>query len=92
MNVRTHPWGEADDSGEGPSSDFGPADAVDCAPVSIESQIECVKREIGMREHVYPRRVADQKMTQSLADRELANMRAVLATLEALPKTQPGLF
>lgn len=60
--------------------------------ISTEQQIECVKRELRMREHVYPRRVADHKMTQALADRELAAMRAVLATLEALPKTQPGLF
>lgn len=86
MNVRTHPWGEVDDGGEGPSSDF-----VD-QQISIEQQVECVKRELRFREHVYKRRVADQKMTQALADHELATMRAVLATLEALPKTQPGLF
>jgi hypothetical protein len=34
-----------------------------------------------MRERVYPRRVADGKMTQALADDELAAMRAVLQTL-----------
>ncbi|MBE7420666.1 MAG: hypothetical protein HS128_23465 [Ideonella sp.] len=61
-------------------------------PISIEQQIAAVQREIRMREHVYPRRISDGKMTQKLADRELAAMRAVLATLETLPKTQPGLI
>lgn len=56
--------------------------------VSIERQIEAVQREIRFREYVYPRRVGDGKMTQAKADDELAAMRAVLATLEALPKTQ----
>lgn len=61
-------------------------------PISIEQQIAAVQREIRMRERVYPRRVSDRKMTQQLADRELAAMRAVLATLEALPKTQERLI
>jgi hypothetical protein len=49
--------------------------------IPIEVQIECVEREIGMRNAVYPRRVLAGKMSQSLADREIASMRAVLATL-----------
>jgi hypothetical protein len=53
-------------------------------PVSIEEQIACVKRELAMRHHVYPRRVADKKMTQALADKETEHMGAVLATLERL--------
>lgn len=61
-------------------------------PISIEQQIACVRREIGYRERVYARRISDGKMTQKLADRELAAMRAVLATLEALPKTQERLI
>ncbi len=59
--------------------------------VAIEDQIACVKREITMRVRVYPRWVGSGKMTRSLADREIANMRAVLATLEALPKDRPEL-
>lgn len=54
------------------------------APISLEAQIDAVQREIGFREHVYPRRVAAGKMTTMLADRQLALMRAVLATLESL--------
>ena len=52
--------------------------------IPLRDQIECVKREIGMREQVYPRRVADGKMKQTTADAELARMRAVLKTLEGL--------
>lgn len=52
--------------------------------VPIEHQVACVQREISMRERVYPRWVADHRMTQKKADEELAAMRAVLLTLESL--------
>ncbi len=48
---------------------------------TIEEQIACVKREISMRERVYPRWVAAAKMSQHRADHELECMRAVLRTL-----------
>lgn len=47
----------------------------------IEAQIACVKREIRMRERVYPRFVASGKMSQQECDKELRAMRAVLETL-----------
>ncbi len=50
--------------------------------VSIELQIACVKREIRLRERVYPRWIASGRMTQAKADHEIASMRAVLATCE----------
>lgn len=53
-------------------------------PISLADQIACVRREIGMRERVYPKWVAGGRMKQDAADREIAAMRAVLATLEAL--------
>lgn len=56
----------------------------DPLPITIEAQIECVQREINMRERVYPRRVADGKMTQALAAEQLELMRAVLTTLQGL--------
>lgn len=52
--------------------------------VSLCDQIECVERELRMRESVYQRRIDAGKMTQRLADRELGRMRAVLRTLEGL--------
>lgn len=51
---------------------------------TLNEQIACVKREIGMRENVYPRWIAAKKMSQEKADRELATMRDVLSQLEQL--------
>lgn len=51
--------------------------------ITIEEQIACVERELGMRERVYPRWVNQHppKMTPKTMELELARMRAVLATL-----------
>ncbi len=49
--------------------------------MTLQEQIDCVVREIKMREQVYPRLVSQGKMRQEKADRELTAMRAVLATL-----------
>jgi len=49
--------------------------------ISIDDQVKCVEREIKMRHSVYARRVADKKMTQAQADREIEAMEAVLGTL-----------
>ena len=51
------------------------------APISIEDQILCVDREIGIRERVYQRWVKLGKLTQAAADLELQRMRAVRLTL-----------
>jgi len=58
------------------------------ATFSITDQIACVRREIGMRERVYPKWVSAGRMKQDAADRELAAMRAVLTTLETLQTNQ----
>ena len=50
--------------------------------IPISAQVECVRREIGMRKRVYPRWIASEKMTQAKADAEIAAMEAVLVTLE----------
>lgn len=57
---------------------------ADLLPISLSDQIACIERELRMREHVYPRRVAAKRMIQATADRELEWMRAVLATLRGL--------
>ena len=54
------------------------------APIPLEAQIEEVEREIAMRQHVYPRCVADGKMKQAAADRALELMRAVRNTLRTI--------
>lgn len=61
--------------------------------VPLDEQIRCVKREIAMRERVYPRWVQDGKMGPAKADQELTSMRAVLETLTELARDRklPGL-
>jgi hypothetical protein len=50
-------------------------------PVTLDEQIKCVERELELRRRVYPRRVADRKMTPERADYQIRAMQAVLETL-----------
>lgn len=50
--------------------------------VSIEDQIREVAREIAMRRNVYPKWVEGKRMKQEAADRQIANMEAVIETLK----------
>lgn len=52
--------------------------------ITLQEQIDCVDRELNMRGRVYPRWVSERKLTQALADKEMARMRAVRATLASL--------
>ena len=52
--------------------------------IPLTAQIIEVDREIKMRQHVYPRRVADRKMSQAAADNHIATMRAVQVSLGEL--------
>ena len=47
--------------------------------VSLEEKIAALKREIELRERVYGRYVAEGKMKQSKAHREIEIMQAILA-------------
>ena len=49
--------------------------------ITLDEQIASVAREIGLRQRVYPRWVADKRMSQEKADHEIAAMQSVLATL-----------
>lgn len=63
--------------------------------MSIQEQIAEVKREIGLREKLYPAWVASRGMNPSKADYQLNCMKAVLATLGLLAPKEPqarGLF
>lgn len=59
------------------------ADLFGEQPIPLDDLIACVKREIGMRERVYPRWCESGRMKKPTADREIAAMKAVLANLEA---------
>lgn len=60
--------------------------------VSIADQIKSVGREIGMRRNVYPKWVAQGRMTQADADAEIAAMEAAYATLKWVDKHRARLI
>jgi hypothetical protein len=60
-------------------------------PVSIERQISCVKRELAIREKIFPQWVDSGRLTPESMKRELDGMRAVLATLEGLRRPWDGI-
>jgi hypothetical protein len=47
-------------------------------------KLECVKRELGMRERVYPRRIELNHMSPEKAAHEIAVMKEIVADYEAL--------
>lgn len=57
--------------------------------ITLNEQIACVRREIAMRERVYPHWVAAGKMRDDKAKHEIAAMRSVLSTLEDAAKSKP---
>ena len=56
--------------------------------ITLEQQIASVRREIGMRERVYPAFVRSGKIKPENASYELDAMKAVLSTLESLRAAQ----
>lgn len=46
---------------------------------------ECAEREVKQRVRVYPRLVAERRMTQEMADREIAMMKAIVEILRMVP-------
>lgn len=60
--------------------------------ITLEQQIACVRRELALRQRVYPKWVSAGRMKQADADKELAAMQAVHDTLSAIAKErQPEL-
>ena len=54
----------------------------------IYVQIDCVKRELGMRRRLYPKLIERGRMSATLAEVELKTMEAVLQTLEEVAAPQ----
>lgn len=52
--------------------------------ISIVDQLSCAKRELAMRQNVYPKWVRDGRMTQAKADDEIECMQSIVASLEKL--------
>jgi len=59
-------------------------------PIPIERQIAAVKDELRMRRHLYPTWANEGKfgMTLARAERRIAEMEAVLATLEKVREAE----
>jgi hypothetical protein len=55
-------------------------------PLAVLAQ--CAEREVNLRRRVYPVRVANGRMTQALADRQIAMMEAIAARLKAEAETE----
>ena len=51
-------------------------------PITRAEKAQCVRRELALRAAVYPRRIADGKMTRAEAEHETAVMRAILQDYE----------
>ena len=52
--------------------------------ISLEEMISCADREIRMREKTYPRFVEQHKLTQMIADMEIARMKSIKRLLVEL--------
>lgn len=59
--------------------------------LSLQGQIACVRREIGLRNSVYPGLVNSRRMKQGAADYELGAMGDVLATLLWIERNLPAI-
>lgn len=46
-------------------------------PFTAEEKLNAVERELGYRRRVYPRRVSEGKMSQELADEQIALFEAI---------------
>lgn len=55
-----------------------------CTNVTLTEQIKCVRRELDYRRRLYPKWVADGKMTQNEANYEIEAMEYVLNTIQAV--------
>lgn len=56
--------------------------------ISLHDQLACAKRELSLRHRVYQKWVAEGKMDELRAQKELAGMEAIVATLQGLCEQQ----
>ncbi len=49
--------------------------------ITIDDQIACAERELRMRHEVFPRLVADRKLSEAFAAHQIAAMEAIVETL-----------
>jgi hypothetical protein len=54
--------------------------------ITVHDKLACVVREVHYRRRVYPRLIASRKMSQSMADREIAVMESIVNDYKASAK------
>jgi hypothetical protein len=47
-------------------------------PIDARTKLKCAERELRMRRKVYPRWVAENQLSQEVADRQIAVMAAIV--------------
>lgn len=52
--------------------------------ITLDTMIACAAREWALRKNVYPKWIANGRMTQVKADDEIANMEAIIEALKDL--------
>ena len=52
--------------------------------LKVDRMLACLARELALRNIVYPRQIANAKLTQAVADRELLALQEVIDALTAL--------
>jgi hypothetical protein len=61
--------------------------------ITVQDKLECVVRELRYRRRVYPRLIANGKMSQAEADREIAIMEILVEDYDGSAKMrQPEVF
>ena len=50
--------------------------------VSIEAMIGCAQRELQLRRSVYPKQIANRRISAAFANQEVQKMEAIVKTLE----------
>lgn len=53
-------------------------------PITMQQMVDCAKRELHLRERVYPHRIQEKKMSEDKAAHEIHAMQAILDLLRAL--------
>ena len=59
--------------------------------ITLNEQIDEIKRELKQRERVYPRMIAQGKLRQAIAEYQMARMQAALATVERVKRLDVAL-
>lgn len=64
----------------------------EAAKLPIDDLVRAAERELAMRERVYPKWVADKRMTQAAADHEIRAMRQIVDTLVLFQRFRQPIF